>query len=402
MSFWDLFRRRRYDDDGYDDEGLMMGVEDIEFADDSLERVDYVKLSSQDRNSYVEEQCEIIVECNNNIEEAKREYKTVSQYFADIQLIDGQPQEIRDRVTYLARSIAELKVDRKMLFGGEKKLSGSRYLQMKQEEDTIVDAIKKLKNQELYLQIIKKDISALNGEKESLKLDSKELVTRQSIIKSISIVLFLCFFILFSVLFIASLSVPKSAKENVYTTYCYVTLFFAALFAAGDVVLYRRTIYNTLVTEKKMNRAISLHNKVKIKYINVKNLIEYYYAKYGVKSSYELADLYQRYLETKAVKEKYEQATLEMSENEEELEGILIGIGLYDPEIWLSQIKALGEPKEMVEVRHAYSVRRQKLRKIIEENSNRAEEAKALLRDIIEKYPGYANEVLQVVDKYSD
>lgn len=401
MGFWDFFRRKRYDEDGYDDEGLM-GIDEIEIVDVGMEEVEFTKLSAQDRNSYVEEQCEVILECNNNIESAKKEYKTVSQYFSDIQLIDGQSEKVRDRITYLARSIADLSVDRKMLFSGEKKLSGSRYLQMKQEEDTIVDAIKSLKNNELYLQIVKKDISALSGEKASLKMDSAELLTRQKIIKYISAIAFTCFLILFSILFLAGLSVPKGTTDNVYTTYFYVALFFAALFAAGDVVLYRRTIYNTMVTEKKINRAIALHNKVKIKYINVRNLIDYQYAKYGVKSSYELADLYQRYLETKAVKDKYEQATLEMSENEEELESILISIGLYDPEIWLSQIKALADPREMVEVRHEYTVRRQKLRKIIEENNERAEEAKKALRDIIAKHPGYAAEVLQVVDKYED
>lgn len=388
MGLFDLFRKKNIKPDK---------ETDTESVDLNLEEVDFSKLTAEERCRYVEEQCEIIVECNNSAESAKKEYKTVSSYFSDIQIIEGQPQNIRDQITYLAKSIADLAVDRKMLFTGEKKISGTRYLQLRQEEDTIVDGIKNLKNNELYLQVVKKDMNALTGEKASLKIETRELMDRQKIIKNITIVSMVCFVIIFSV-FIAAGAI--SGKD--YSTYFYLVLFLAAAFAAGDILLYRRTIYNIKMTEKKVNKAIVLHNKVKIKYINVRNLIEYQYDKYGVKSSYELADLYQRYLETKAVREKYRQATLELSDSEEELEELLDGLGLYDSKIWLSQVRALCEPKEMVEIRHDYSVRRQGLRKLIEENNARAENSKAFLRKIIADYPEFAGEVLQIVEKYED
>lgn len=388
MGLFNLFRKKKIQPDT---------ETDMENVDVGLEEVDFSKLSLQDRNRYVEEQCEIILESNRNVEAAKKEYKTVSSYFSDIQIIEGQPEKIRDRITYLARSVVDLSVDRKMLFTGEKKISGSRYLQLQQEEDTIVDGIKNLKNNELYLQVVKKDMSALTGEKASLKIETRELLNRQAIIKNITIVSLVCFVIIFSVFIVA-----QAVSGEDYSTWFYLVLFLAALFAAGDILLYRRTIYNIMITEKKINKTIALHNKVKIKYINVRNLIEYQYEKYGVKSSYELADLYQRYLETKATREKYRQATLELSDSEEELENILSGLGLYDSKIWLSQTRALCEPKEMVEIRHGYSVRRQGLRKLIEENSERAEASKASLRKIISDYPGFAGEVLQIVEKYDD
>ncbi len=388
MGFLDIFRKKKIQPEA---------VIDVEKMDMNLEEVDFSKLTPQERNNYVEEQCEIILECNNNVEAAKKEYKTVSAYFSDIQIIQGQPAKIRDRITYLAKCIADLSVDRKMLFTGEKKISGTRYLQMQQEEDTIVDAMKNLKNNELYLQVVKKDMSSLTGEKAALKMESRELLDRQKIIKNITIVSMICFAIIFSVLIFWG-----EVSQKDYSLQFTMVLFLAALFAAGDILLYQRTVYNTLVVEKKINRAIALHNKVKIKYINVRNLIEYQYEKYGVKSSYELADLYQRYLETKATREKYRQATMELSDNEEELEEILHSLGLYDAKIWLSQVKALCEPKEMVEIRHNYSMRRQGLRKLIEENSERAERSKSSLRKLIADYPGLASEVLQIVEKYDD
>lgn len=387
MGIFDFFKRKNVIDEEYEED-------EVELV---LEKVDFSKLSADDRNRYVEEQCEVIVDCNNNVDAAKREYKTVSSYFADIQIIEEQPEEVKDKITYKARSIVELGVDRKMLFTGEKKLSGTRYQQLSEEEDTIVDSIKNLKNNEIYLQIVKKDMSALSGEKAALKMDKKEYLTKQAILKNITIVSFVCFAIIFVVFFVAA-----ELSEYDYTTYFYWVLLVAALFAVGDILLYRKIVYNILLTDRKMNRAIALHNKVKIKYINSTNLVEYQYAKYGVRNAYELSDLYQRYLETKATREKYRQATLELSDAEEELSEILAGLGLYDYKIWIGQVRALADPKEMVEVRHDYSVRRQTLRKVIEENSTRAEEAKKQLRQIIADYPDYATEILQIVEKYED
>lgn len=372
---------------------------DIEITDNAidtkLEEIDFSKLSFEERSRYVEEQCAAIVECNNNVENAKREYKTISSYFADIQIIENQPKDVRDRITSLAKTIADLSVDRKMLFTGEKKISGTRYMQLQEEEDTIVDGIKNLKNNEIYLQVVKKDMNALTGEKAALAMDTRELMERQKIIKNITIVSMICFVIIFTVF----MSLSVKAGDD-YSLILFIILFFAAAFAVGDILLYQRTVYNIKLTEKKVNRAIALHNKVKIKYINTTNLIEYQYAKYGVKSSYELADLYQRYLETKAVREKYRQATLELSDNEEQLEELLYKLELFAPRVWLSQVKALCEPKEMVEIRHEYSISRQKLRKLIEENAKKAEESKASLREIISKYPGYAPDILKIIEKY--
>ena len=66
--------------------------------DTKLEDVDFSKLSYEERSRYVEEQCAAIVECNNNVENAKKEYKTISSYFADIQIIESQPDDMRVRV----------------------------------------------------------------------------------------------------------------------------------------------------------------------------------------------------------------------------------------------------------------------------------------------------------------
>ena len=60
----------------------------------------------------------------------------------------------------------------------------------------------------------------------------------------------------------------------------------------------------------------------------------------------------------------------------------------------------MADPKEMVEIRHNYSVRRQALRKYIEENTKRADDAKKDIKRIVREYKELATEVFDIVDKY--
>lgn len=63
--------------------------------------------------------------------------------------------------------------------------------------------------------------------------------------------------------------------------------------------LLKVTERNVIITEIKLNKATALLNKVKIKFINAANTLDYEYTKFGVKSSYELDKKYRLYEEMK-------------------------------------------------------------------------------------------------------
>lgn len=111
-------------------------------------------------------------------------------------------------------------------------------------------------------------------------------------------------------------------------------------------VLNRNAVYTMKLSEKKLNRAIMLQNKVKIKYINTVNTIEYQYAKYGVKNSYDFANAYEMYLDDKKERERYARTTGMLGRATDQLTVILAGIGMHDAEIWQNQLEALYNPKE--------------------------------------------------------
>ena len=69
--------------------------------------------------------------------------------------------------------------------------------------------------------------------------------------------------------------------------------------------------------------------------------------------------------------------------------------------VWLHQIEALLDKKEMVEIRHNLIIRRQSLRRRMDYNKEViAGKAQAEIKDLVEKYPEYAKEILGIVGRY--
>lgn len=99
-------------------------------------------------------------------------------------------------------------------------------------------------------------------------------------------------------------------------------------------------------------------------------------------------------------KRKMNAITSELDEKDKNLMLILRRLGLYDPNIWLSQIKALINQKEMVEVRHTLSMRRQKLRSQIDYNNSKIEDAKQNVKNVMSARPEYTKEVLDIIEHY--
>ena len=129
-------------------------------------------------------------------------------------------------------------------------------------------------------------------------------------------------------------------------------------------------------------------------------MLEYEYSKYAVKSAFELEQKFQAYVEMKDEQRKILEITSNLNEAEAELTDILRQLGVIDTHIWIGQVKAILNPKEMVEVRHNLSIRRQKLREQIEYNESRIEDARNNIKNVTKKNKVHAKEVMQVLEIY--
>lgn len=368
-----------------------MDMQEI-LADDEVNDKMFDNIS---RTQYVNTQCEQIVESNSYIEEAKKEYASVTEHLNDIQILDELEEEPRRLISETAQDMFSLNFERVESRSKKKRLPNSKYAYYSAHEDELPDALKKMQNDEQYCQMVRKDLSMLEGEKLGLREDIENCMNRQHNVKNISIIGMAAIVVIFIYMAVSGKIIPDG--DNYVLT---VLLFVMTVFIVMMFVLNRNAVYTLKLSEKKLNRAIVLQNKVKIKYINTVNSIEYQYAKYGVKNAYEFSNAYTMFLEDKKERERYARTTGMLGRATDQLTVILAGLGMRDAEIWQNQLEALFNPKEMVEVRHNLNVRRQKLREQIEYNINKIDEAKRNIAEYAKENPQYADEIMEIVNSY--
>ena len=170
--------------------------------------------------------------------------------------------------------------------------------------------------------------------------------------------------------------------------------------AAFIVVYNQKQERDKKIAELKLNKAIGLINKYKLKYVNVKARLDYEYETIGVKSSYALNELWRQYTVIKKEREAIMKASDELYKSMEGLIKALDGLNLYDSAVWTSQVEALIDNREMTEVRHALNIRRQKLRESIDFNTKTVEKNKERISEIVKKNPEVAKEVIEIIERY--
>ena len=141
-------------------------------------------------------------------------------------------------------------------------------------------------------------------------------------------------------------------------------------------------------------------NKVKIKYINNTNALEYSYQKYMVKSYAELLLLWEEYKKEKEDERRFLLSTDKLDFYNRELVKNLRNYNLYDTKIWIHQPKALLDQKEMVEVRHRLNTRRQKLREQIDYNNQLKDNATGEVNKYLMESEENKEEVIELIKNF--
>ena len=156
--------------------------------------------------------------------------------------------------------------------------------------------------------------------------------------------------------------------------------------------------YELKYTELCINKAIGLLNRTKIKYVNITNALDYSYEKYNVKNAYELNYIWENYMKEREERERYQRASDDLEFYNEQLVKQLTEYGVQDASVWPSQVNAIIDNKEMVEIRHRLILRRQKIRRQLEYNKKIMEEAKQEISSLVTNHKQYAKEILDIVN----
>lgn len=338
--------------------------------------------NDKERIAYLEHLCENIKEAKKQCEDIKFEYGQVTSYLKDIQLIDRAPKEEQEKLLAAAKQIVELTKERKKSQKQEYKFTEAQRRAMDNYEDVVEDDIKKLTEYEEYQMKIKQDLRQLSGEKNLLFADKQDIIHRQGMLK----VLGKCLTALLIATFAMLAVLMACFKVNINVAFV-VTVFVTFVFAAIILNEARKNRIDMVITEKKGNRAIFLLNRVKIKYVNNVRTLDYMYHKYQVRNAAELSFVRTQYIRAKREWERQRESSIRIHEANQVVLQELRKLEVKDCDIWLGQVEALVEPKEMVEVRHDLNVRRQKLREQMDYNTSIMEQCLDEIDKIRSKKP---------------
>lgn len=314
-------------------------------------------------DQYVVERLEQIIEITRDIEETKAEYRKVTSGLNDIKLLEELPEEERKKIQETAASVMQLNTARTEFLNASKKLSDVRFAQFEQEESEIPAAIKRLHSNEMYRDTVEKDMKYVEREKSEWVLRKEFLEHQQTRFKNLLYIL-----VGIAVTTAVILAILQFAL-NMDCYYAWMILVFVTAIAV--CIVYIRIQDDGMeitAAERNLNRSIVLMNRVKIRYVNIVNAVDYACEKYHVHNAEELNRYWEYYMEAVKEREKFQRANEDLDYFNGRLIRQLSNYELQDTKVWLTQANALVDAKEMVEIKHELVNRRQKLREQMEYN----------------------------------
>lgn len=368
--------------------------EDIVNLEKELKSVRATK-KSENEKAVVKDVCEQLVDVSYHMEDMKQEYKVVTDYLVDIQRIDELPIQMANDIIDTAKSIELLEKDKQKYLASEDLLSMDQYNRLAMYEDDIVKTIRELNDMEMRDGLLKSDMGYLEGEKEDLEYLRDEYADGITRIRGIMIGVFLVCFIAMAALLIYA--VTKRESVTVYALGVGAMLMLAFAISYAKYLDYSSDIKDI---DAKHKKAISLLNKVKVKYINNVNAIDYLYEKFNVNSCKELEYQWEQYNTMVSDALKYSRANKDLRFFKEQLIEKLKKIGVNDAEVWTRQTNALIDRREMVEITHSLNVRRQKLREKMATCEKIKTNATTALKAAIEERPELKAYVAEILESY--
>lgn len=382
--FKNLFKKRRVEEfEESDWDKVWEGKDKLDFS------------NPEARSSYVLSCLEQMKDASDELDRINAEYSLVTSYLTDMEEIEALSGEEKNRIESIAKHLHDLRKAHDNYVLSPSLLTEAEYEQMDSMQDEIPDGIKRMKEEEVYKEKVKSDLMRISREKQAYEYRKRETGTAIANARGIAAIAISTGIFLAIVLVLMQVLLKFDVKLFYYLI--------AVLEAFALTLIYWR--YTSAVSEKQrviktINELILLENKVKIRYVNNKNLLDYLYTKFGVKNSSALEDLYNRFVKEKEERKRFERNEIVFEDELNRLVNALSRLHIKDPQVWMHQSDAIYDSREMVEIRHGLIGRRQKLRKQLEYNEQIALEASDEIKNIIKMYPEDAESIVSLVDAY--
>lgn len=347
----------------------------------------------EERTRYVRNCCEQMLEASNETENAKLEYNLITDYLKDMQMIEDMPEKTKVIIHGTVHKIQNLAEERKGLQKTVSKITDRQYCFAESYEDEIPDILKRMVENEKYREILKSDMRHLENEKAAQNIRKRDIIQEQQNLKGMSVISFATLIAVLLLIWVFQ----AMFEADVQIAYL-VSMFAAVLVTTGLFLKLKNADYELKYTDKCINKAIGLLNRTKIKFVNIENALDYTYEKYNVKNAYELKFIWENYMKEKEERYRYQRNSDDLEFYNEQLVKELREYGVRDANVWPSQINAIVDNREMVEIRHRLIVRRQKIRKQMDYNMKIMQDAKEEISRLVTAHKEYAKEILEIVN----
>ena len=320
----------------------------------------------------------------------------------DRNTVNFQDKEQRDRyVTGCLEQIAEATREMHLLAGEYSMVTG--YLTdmeeieaLPPEETEVAGGIGKLRESEEYGELVRQDLKRLDRERHAYEYRRAELENMLNNFRGMAVIFLAALAACFAMLLVLQFAFDMNTQVGY-------------LLAAGAAVVAVVVIwvkYTDAEGEKRkvnqaVNRLILVQNKVKIRYVNNRNLTDYLYMKYNVDSAATLEKRWRRYLQEKEERKEYAEAAAKLEYYQKQLVAKMSNYHIANPGRWASKPGAILDKREMVEMRHELIGRRQSLRSQLDYNNGVAETARQEIQDLKDQYPMYAAQIQELVDRFN-
>lgn len=356
----------------------------------------FLKISDPyQREKLIRSLVEQVKNASGEIDKLSFEYNVVTAALKDMDELEALPLDEKRRVTEYAKKILHYQKERQDYQSKKSKMTESQYYRMEQYEDSAGKIFEDMRKAEKYRELIREDLSRLEGEKQAYQYRKDELRSAIANSKGMATITMLAMGLL-----LFMLAVMQFGFEMEVMIGYFITIVTGAVGLTIIYMRYQDQVKDLTRSEKGINRIILLQNTVKIRYVNNVNLLEYMYVKYNVKNARDWKLLCDLYEEEKRAREINEQNEEELDYYQSELLKVLRNFQLSDPRLWVRCPLALYDHKEMVEIRHEHIIRRQKLRAQMDYNKRMAKEGEKELRSLIAEYPQYSKEILGMMERY--
>jgi len=317
--------------------------------------------------------------------ESGHEFEEIEKHLSDIQRFESLPKEIRQKITELAESIRSYEQQRLDYQKGSKVISEDRYRIMDMYSSEMPEKLKEMEERERYLMLVQNDLRQLEGEKGSILYEKSETEKKKK---------FLIRFTQLTVVALIALSIFLLVLSS-YTGKSMLLPFLimgalACVYAAYFVVAMKNADETRAKDEKLMGRAVDLLNKVRIKYVNTVNILDYMYEKYKCNSHQELRYIWQGYQKEKEEERKFRKNSDLLSIGRDGMKEILEASGFALPGMWIYQPEMFIDKAERENLKEVLLNRHRKLKAQLDFNSKQKAGMMAELKAFSKKHPEYS------------